>query len=361
MKKGDKKVKKFLSLIMCGAMLLTSTNAFAKMVGYHPADLESHTYYFEGFTEPVYVEDTEYLTVSNVRLAILDDTYDYWWKDLYAEGEVVLTVTHPINQLRISYYGENPGIDEIKTIIDETNVEIGKTYTFTNMGVYEINCNEESCAMFEIMPVGNMEFETIVGEQMVIDNPVHYVPVFDSNENVSATPMIPAVPGYVMAYPTDSEVVVSKNAWMFDAYNINDNNYFKLRDLAFAFTFEDESRPFDVTWDGEKNAINLISNKEYTPVGGECGGWDIEKNDWSDAYWDAIMNDTKEVRTAKEAIPTTSEIYIDGVKVNLTAYNIDGNNYFKLRDLAEAFDFEVNWDPVENLIYVSTYGSYIPE
>jgi len=35
----------------------------------------------------------------------------------------------------------------------------------------------------------------------------------------------------------------------------------------------------------------------------------------------------------KMAIPTTSSIYLDGNEVLLTAYNIEGNNYFMLRDI----------------------------
>jgi hypothetical protein len=34
---------------------------------------------------------------------------------------------------------------------------------------------------------------------------------------------------------------------------------------------------------------------------------------------------------------------IDGVEVELTAYKIDGSNYYKLRDLGEALGFGVDY------------------
>ncbi|MDO4553350.1 MAG: CAP domain-containing protein [Bacillota bacterium] len=36
-------------------------------------------------------------------------------------------------------------------------------------------------------------------------------------------------------------------------------------------------------------------------------------------------------------------IYVDGQQVALEAYNIDGNNYVKLRDVGQAVDFNVYW------------------
>lgn len=53
-------------------------------------------------------------------------------------------------------------------------------------------------------------------------------------------------------------------------------------------------------------------------------------------------------------------LYKDGVKVSLTAYTINGNNYFKLRDVAQAFDIGVEWDGVNKIIYIDTTKPYIP-
>jgi len=140
----------------------------------------------------------------------------------------------------------------------------------------------------------------------------------------------------VNAKPTSSKVLVNGKAVEFEAYNINDNNYFKLRDFAQAVNNTEKN--FEVVWDAENNAINLISNKSYSPVGGE-----LSKGDGK----------------AKEGMPTTSKIYKDGEEIYLTAYNIGGYNYFKLRDMAKAFDIGVTWDGANNTIIIDTSISYV--
>jgi hypothetical protein len=159
--------------------------------------------------------------------------------------------------------------------------------------------------------------------------------------HIGDTPSVAPVPkdlSEINANPTTSKVLVNGEAVEFDAYNINGNNYFKLRDLAQAVNNTDKN--FEVTWDGANNAINLISNKPYTPVGGE-----LAKGDG----------------TAKVATPTTSKIYKDGEEVSLTAYNINDNNYFKLRDIAKAFDIGVTWDGATNTVGIDTSISYVEE
>ena len=144
--------------------------------------------------------------------------------------------------------------------------------------------------------------------------------------------------GKIVAVPTSSAVLVNGKTVTFDAYNINDNNYFKLRDLAYILSGTEKQ--FEVTWDAANNVIRLTSGQAYTPVGGEMSG-----------------KGTGE----KTPIPTTSTIYLDDNAISLTAYTIEGNNYFKLRDLGTAFDFEVDWDGYSNRIIIDTSKSYTPD
>ena len=49
------------------------------------------------------------------------------------------------------------------------------------------------------------------------------------------------------------------------------------------------------------------------------------------------------------AKPSTHKIYVDGERANVAAYEINDNNYFKLRDVAAILSgtdaqFEVTWD-----------------
>ena len=140
------------------------------------------------------------------------------------------------------------------------------------------------------------------------------------------------------ALPTASKILVDGEEISFDAYNINGNNYFKLRDLAKVLSGTEKQ--FEVSWDNEARAINLISGKAYTPVGGEMTPGD---------------------GTEKVAQLTDASIYLNGELIKLTAYNIGGNNYFKLRDVGEVFDFDVSWDNESKTITVDTSKSYTPD
>jgi hypothetical protein len=143
----------------------------------------------------------------------------------------------------------------------------------------------------------------------------------------------------VNAIKTSSRVLVDRTSKSFDAYNINDNNYFKLRDIAYVLN--GTAKQFAVGWDGVKNAISLTTAKPYLSVGGE------------------MTSSTGS--NIKTATPTTAKIFLNSKEVFLTAYNIDGNNYFKLRDLGESLNFGVDWNASLNTIEISSTKGYTPE
>jgi hypothetical protein len=145
-------------------------------------------------------------------------------------------------------------------------------------------------------------------------------------------------PPTLTAAPTTSTVVVNGKTVAFDAYHISDNNYFKLRDLAYILSGSEKQ--FEVTWDGAAQTIHLTSGRQYTIVGGEMEG--------------------KGTGTKTPTV-TTSKVMLDGKEVSLTAYHIEGNNYFKLRDIGELFDFEVDWDGANQTIIIDTSKSYTPD
>lgn len=147
-----------------------------------------------------------------------------------------------------------------------------------------------------------------------------------------------AMTNTVKAVPTAAKVFVDNVQIEFEAYTIENNNYFKLRDLAQAVN--NTTKNFEVEWDGTKNSINLLSATSYTSIGGE-----LNKGDGK----------------PKSATLSTSIIYKDGKEIFLTAYAINGNNYFKLRDIAKAFDIGVTWDGATNTVGIDTSISYVEE
>ena len=55
------------------------------------------------------------------------------------------------------------------------------------------------------------------------------------------------------------------------------------------------------------------------------------------------------------AEPTWQKIYVDGQQVSMTAYNIAGNNYVRLRDIGQQVGFNVYW---ENGVQIDTDAPY---
>ena len=140
------------------------------------------------------------------------------------------------------------------------------------------------------------------------------------------------------ALPTGHRILLNGTEREFNAYVINDNNYFKLRDLAAALSGTEKQ--FEVTWDGQRRAIGLLSGRGYTPVGGER----------------APKGDAR-----RSALSSTAMVFLDGKYTPLKAYNIDDNNYYMLRDLAAALDFSVVWDEETRTVVIDTSAGYVPE
>ncbi|MBS4959469.1 MAG: family 10 glycosylhydrolase [Clostridiales bacterium] len=155
----------------------------------------------------------------------------------------------------------------------------------------------------------------------------------DQNENsVSPSPL----ENQISAIFNSASIYINDQKVLLESYNINGYNYFKLRDIAATMT-ETGSR-FDVLWDEDLQKIKLITGQPYTVLGGE-----LAKGDGKN----------------KNAVKTSSELEINGTEFKAEAYNISGNNYFKLRDLGNALDFSVVWDQQAQAIKIYTLN--LPE
>lgn len=115
------------------------------------------------------------------------------------------------------------------------------------------------------------------------------------------------------------------------AYNIDGNNYFKLRDIAKMM--KGTIKCFDVEYDAATNTIDMLSFFPYTEVGGEL----------------TLGDGAQKIAHSSSAFLT-----YDGGPIKATCFNIDGNNYFKLRDITDALDCRVEWDEEERMIKVYT-------
>lgn len=128
--------------------------------------------------------------------------------------------------------------------------------------------------------------------------------------------------------PSNNNLYIIKNGMEtkienMSAYNINGKNYFKLRDMGIIMEFyvEYDSRTNEINVDTSKNSSDKMSHIE-----------NISKN----------------------AVKSSQSIFIDAKRFgNLEAYNIDGNNYFSIRDFSDIIGYDCIWNGNENKITIN--------
>lgn len=117
-----------------------------------------------------------------------------------------------------------------------------------------------------------------------------------------------------------------------EKYNINGNNYFKLRDLALLLN--GTGSQFSVGWDASTATVSIYTGEVYVPNGSEL-----------------IVGEDQ----SSTAVRSQQTIRINGIiRDDLSVYNIGGNNYFKLRDLGAALNFDVDYQLETNTAIVES-------
>ncbi len=134
--------------------------------------------------------------------------------------------------------------------------------------------------------------------------------------------------------PSSQKLTVDGAACSAEIYNIDGSNYFKLRDIAALLNGTDAQ--FSVNYQSEVKTIFIWTGDPYQSVGGEL----------------QIGADK-----SASAVRSSQQIQINYLPVDLTAYNIGGNNFFKLRDLGDALGFDVDYDSATRTILISTVAN----
>ncbi len=145
-----------------------------------------------------------------------------------------------------------------------------------------------------------------------------------------------------LATATNNTIAVSSSKDQPDAhlvhpavYKIDGYNYFRLRDLAMIL--RDSEKQFAVDYDPGSESVLITTGKPYVPVGDELTGAAKEKS---------------------TAVYSDNAILIDGESVKLTAFKIDGYNYFRLQDLGRALDFHVGYSDETKTVFLSGAKGY---
>ncbi len=116
-----------------------------------------------------------------------------------------------------------------------------------------------------------------------------------------------------------------------EIYNISGYNYFKLRDVAMLLN--GTPAQFEVEFDMDTRTVFVTTGKTYTPVGGEL-----------------------QTGTDKSASCVLSawKVEVNGEAKDIVAYNLGGNNFFKLADLGKALGFGVSYDEATRTMLVTS-------
>ena len=118
-------------------------------------------------------------------------------------------------------------------------------------------------------------------------------------------------------------------------YNIHDNNYYRLRDLAAVFAGK-----LDFSLDGNNRVITVNTEERYRSFPGDRSGGARER---------ALKKEMQLIVLGKSPQDRMQ-----------ACYNIHGFNYFRLRDMGEILGFRVRYDKANNRAIVET-PSYVPK
>ena len=111
-------------------------------------------------------------------------------------------------------------------------------------------------------------------------------------------------------------------------YNIDGENYFKLRDVAAVL--KDSKVKFGVEY--KDGLVTLTKGADYK----------------------VLDTDQKEVKAESEAMLTNDKVKVGETDLTAKAFKIDGNNYYRVRDLGKALDFGVDYDEEANTVILSS-------
>lgn len=137
--------------------------------------------------------------------------------------------------------------------------------------------------------------------------------------------------------PTRSTVYINEDAVGFEAYLINDENYFKLRDLAFALS--GTQKQFSTSWDAVAMLGTLTSGRPYVSEGQEMIQGDGQPKS-------ATLNEG-------------FAVLLDGELTEIRAYLIMDNNFVRIRDILMLFDIGWSYDAATQDIKIDTSKPYV--
>lgn len=144
-------------------------------------------------------------------------------------------------------------------------------------------------------------------------------------------------------------------------------NYGYTNDLELKLQYIKLKDSVNKIWESEwVNVYNVEDFSFYEDPDTHVNDWIVTGKIYTISYGGNVryivqLDNQKEAFTyypgggySKNTMAKTQAMYVDTDKYDALAYNIEGNNYFKLRDITDALDCRVEWESEEQLIKVYT-------
>lgn len=133
-----------------------------------------------------------------------------------------------------------------------------------------------------------------------------------------------------LAIPSPQKVELNGKEVGVRGYLINNNNYLKIRDLAAVL--KDTEAFFNVSYNKIDETVVIMPKVEYL----------------------GDKNDLKPLpKVNKNAIKSPQKFYMNEV-IKVEVYSVEGNNYLKLRDMANILGFIVKYDEKRNVVEIGS-------
>lgn len=141
----------------------------------------------------------------------------------------------------------------------------------------------------------------------------------------------PSPSGGLRVQLSNQSLTVNGTARNTQVYNINDENYFRLRDIAYMLN--GTGSQFAVGYNDAMRTISLSTGQAYSSLGNEMS----TGQDYSST-----------------CVVSNMPVLINGTSVSLTAYNINDNTFYRLRDLGDNLNFNVSYDANTRTVVVTS-------
>ncbi len=223
--------------------------------------------------------------------------------------------------------------------LENINVYIkNDTYIFVGMEVSRYTSN---ISYYKLVLENNKLVATRINKNDVSPyESVIYVDKYSKNLLENGYPNRSKIEDFISSYDMvnslsatyqTASISVDGEVYNVGGYSVDDSNYFKIRDIAMML--RKTSNKFNVQWDGKLGAILITTEASYDVVGGEL---EIDATETIDV------------------VENSTPIYVNGKQTAITAYNINGSSYFKIRDIADAVGFDIDWDGQAQMIKIKT-------